>query len=318
MNVDGVKSPHNMAHFLGITPTRLKINQHPPKTRYISDIIQGILFISIFLLTLTYFLYGAIFTYGREVHTTVIITFTLMEIVTTLVNIQGIYQLNLRHGLKVQKFLKKLQKLEVFIIETEKIAKENWRCWLEFYSMGVFSATFACLSGYVYVTTLGWDVYKYSILRELQNAHVGIVIEIVTRYYKLISLRMNELNQHLQNIVLNNRIVYIASTSDILLKQNVEKLSVNGISEAYTTITELIDECNTFSGAIFLVYFGSMVLNILVPINMALLFVQNIEVYANHNFGPLFFVFCVLWVIFPCVSKIIKSIIKINIIKLFF
>lgn len=288
MNVEGLNIAHCCANILGTTPNLIK-NKYP-QNRQLIDVVRGILFIILVGLIIISLLYGTIVSIDRNIHKTVFITMTLMEFIVSLFNVISVYQFNLRHSDKLQMFLHRLRKLEVFIINPQNIPKANMWCLIEFYSWAAFKTVFATLNGYVYVTSVGWDVFRFFFPREIQNYHLGLVMILVTRYAQLLALRINELNQHLKNFVVNRE-----------LKE--KQISINVISKAYTTIAELIDEYNCLIGPLSLCYCGCMVFNILVPINMALLFVYDIPIHENHTFGYSFVVYCILWFIFPSVSR---------------
>ncbi|XP_065170152.1 gustatory receptor 68a-like [Atheta coriaria] len=105
---------------------------------------------------------------------------------------------------------------------------------------------------------------------------------------------MKELNEHLKSSVVINQIEYISL-------ETRKCIPIKVLSKAYTTIAELIEEYNNIIGFPSLFFCGTMLLNMLVPINMALLFVYHIPINANHTFGIPFVIYCVLWLIFPIV-----------------
>lgn len=294
MNVAGMNIPHAIANMLGI------LTIGPKRTT--ADLIRGIFYITLFLCIIFFEMYGKIFVFGKDVHLTALSMYILSETFVTIMNIGSILQLNLRHSQKQQKFLDGLRKLEIFITDKENIEKNNRANLRQYYAIHLLGMVFSFFSGYFYVSTLGWDIYKFYIMREFQNTHFLVIMTIVLFYTRLIGLRMSDLNRHLVSCVVDNN---IWCTN---YKKPSDKLSIKTIAQAYTSITDLIDQYNDLLGYICLAFCGNMIVNMLVPINMALLFIRGIPVhakflqYSSESIGSTFIGFCAFWVVFPCVS----------------
>lgn len=307
MDMKSLNIPHVFANQLGIIP---KFNFKEPNNQLLSDFLRGIFYIIIFILIISYSLYGKLYEYGKDTHILALCLYTLSELFTVFMNIFCIYKLNIRDGYKLENFLIKLQKLEIFITKPSEVKKANNREVMQFYVLQIMCVIFGCLSGCIYTNTLGWKIYKYSIMREFQNSHFMLLMSVMIHYTELIRMRMKDLNEHLQNYVKHN---YICDMFETNVHRTPPKInfSIKKISASYTIITELINEYNDLFGCICVIFCVNMVLNILVPVNMVLLFIRGIPVHlklSSETIGAPFIGFCIFWIIIPCVSRLFNFI----------
>lgn len=158
MSVQGFNIQHKFARYFAIIPDISRNSHHEKRT--LCDILHGTTFIALFIITMIYLMYGKITSYGYAVHYTILVTFFIMEVITTILNILSVYRLNLRHGQRFKKFLNTLKSLEIYIINKSDVETSNKNSLVMFFIITITAGIFACFSGYVYVTSAGWSVYK--------------------------------------------------------------------------------------------------------------------------------------------------------------
>lgn len=295
MNTESLTVIECFAQAIGILPTLHK------NSRRVFDWIKGIIFITLFIILTIFEFYEKFFVFNDSVHPTIIWTNSLSDWTITGINILGILLINLLNGNKIKKFVETLRKLEIFIVDRRNITKERNKLVGKFLLFNLAAFSFILIGIGVITSTLGFDMYKYFILKDLQYYNCMLTAYLMTEYVAMIGKRMKDLNNHLKMSMNKNKDeLFTMETNQLAMSRS--KIDINTISKAFTTISELINTYNEIFGYLYIIYSCNIVTNILSPLNMALLHARGITLHEEMSFGPEIVVFFLVWLLFPIVS----------------
>ncbi|XP_017776026.1 PREDICTED: uncharacterized protein LOC108562262 [Nicrophorus vespilloides] len=253
-------------------------------------------------------------TYGKFVYMKESMTVTgflidigsdLTLIMANLISIVGI---NLMNGSTVCIFLTNMKKIDCeFQYLPSDCKHSNMRFVMEMILIHIYMIIFIAYNVYTWVSSLGWDTYIYFCLRDFQNYYIIVLAILMRNYAYAIKYRMEVLNGILtRREWTQSDKICIADYSGCVSANLKTKphWTLKKIIKQFTNLTNLIDMYNTIFGWQFVSLYVVIVINLLLPINLALIYGSGDKDINGFKYGSELVALCIMWASLPIITAI--------------
>ncbi|XP_017776025.1 PREDICTED: uncharacterized protein LOC108562261 [Nicrophorus vespilloides] len=269
---------------------------------YKSKYLYGSTVACLLLLSYAYTTYGKIVYVRKTMTITGFLIDVGSDLTLILANLISIVGINLMNGNTVSIFLTNMKKIDYELQYLPSESKHlNMRFVMEMILIHIYMIIFFTYNLCMWMSTLGMDIYKFFFLKDFQNYYIIVLTMLLRNYAYAIKYRMEVLNGILARgeWTQTNKILVANYSAKLKTKQN---WTLKKITKQFTNLTNLIDLYNKIFGWQFVSLYIVIVFNLLLPINLALIYGSGEKDIDGFKYGSELVIVCIMWASLPIIT----------------
>ncbi|XP_017776024.1 PREDICTED: putative gustatory receptor 28b [Nicrophorus vespilloides] len=302
-NIRSLETLHTLCKTMAILPPVNLCNVEDYKSKY----LYGSAAACLLLFSYVYTIYGKIVYVQKTMSVTGFVIDVGSDLTLIVANLISIVGINLMNGNIVSIFLTNMKKIDIdFQYIPSESKHPNIRFVMEMVLIHIYMIIFFTYNLYTWMSTLGMHIYKFFFLKDFQSYYIIVLAMLLRNYAYAIKYRMEVLNGILTRgewSQTNNICANYSGSASAKIKTK-QQWTLKKITKQFTNLTNLIDLYNKIFGWQFVSLYIVIVFNLLLPINLALIYGSGEKDIDGFKYGSELVIVCIMRASLPIITAL--------------
>lgn len=238
----------------------------------------------------------------------VFLTEIASDVVIVTTNIVTIIRINMCKGRIVCRMLATLMRIdsELRQIDESQVQYPSKQFVGELSFILIFFLIFLIYNIYIWMVTVGWTIFRFFAMRDVQNFQVLVTAILLSSYATAICNRVHIMNEILiktnPNVHLSPQLFFRSSAASRMCSNKQICNSVKKLRMVFVHLMQAIDDYNNVFGWVHFILYVNIVITLLNPINLMLVYGVGDKEFPGGHFDIRLVILCIIWAALPGVS----------------